>query len=369
MPTRLSADLEIIRVNSWAVNIPLTDDFTISQGSLSVAANVFVEVELKCGAVGYGECAPFTDITGEDQTGTLKALAPLGELVTGRCATAIRSMSRLLSEAEPEKPAARCGLETAILDALCRALGIPLWAYFGGAPPAPLETDITLPIMDRGQSLARADHWYRQGFRTLKMKVGRDLDTDLGTIAAIAGRFRDLSFVIDANQGFSESEALALVRSLVMAQVAVRMLEQPVARADYEALAKVRSESPFPICADESVASCSDVARLARAGAADIVNVKIMKCGVTEALDIALTARGCGFEIMFGGMMESRLAMGCSLAMAIGIGPVHTLDLDTPLLMSDDPVTGGYRYEGPLMHASTLPGLGCAPRSVYRDDD
>lgn len=369
MPTRSTFDLEIIRVNAWDVNIPLTDDFTISQGSLSVAANIFVEVELKCGVVGYGECAPFTEITGEDQSGTRKALAPLGALVTGRCATAIRSMSRLLSEAAPDNPAARCGLETAILDALCRAFGIPLWAYFGGAPPVPLATDVTLPIMDRGKSLARADYWHRQGFRTLKMKVGRDLDTDLGTIVAIAGRFPDVSFVIDANEGFSEREALALVRSLAQGRVSVRMLEQPVARSDYEALAKIKSESPFPICADESVASCADVARLARADAAHVVNVKIMKCGVTEALDIALMARGCGFEIMFGGMMESRLAMGCSLAMAIGIGPVHTLDLDTPLLMSDDPLTGGYRYEGPMMHASTQPGLGCTPRSVRRNDD
>jgi hypothetical protein len=68
---------------------------------------------------------------------------------------------------------------------------------------------------------------------------------------------------------------------------------------------------------------------------------------------------------MFGGMMETRLAMGRSLAMAAGIGPAHTLDLDTPLLMATDPLEGGYRYEGPVMVLAEGAGMGIAPISDY----
>lgn len=68
---------------------------------------------------------------------------------------------------------------------------------------------------------------------------------------------------------------------------------------------------------------------------------------------------------MFGGMMETRLAMGCSLAMAAGIGPLHTLDLDTPLLMATDSLEGGYRYEGSKMVMVEATGMGIAPQSGF----
>ena len=78
---------------------------------------------------------------------------------------------------------------------------------------------------------------------------------------------------------------------------------------------------------------------------------------------MALFALVSGMKIMFGGMVETRLAMGCSLAMAAGCGSVHTLDLDTPLLMTEDPWQGGYRYEGPVVLLSHEPGLGISPRT------
>jgi hypothetical protein len=34
------------------------------------------------------------------------------------------------------------------------------------------------------------------------------------------------------------------------------------------------------------------------------------------------------------------------------------LDLDTPLLLATDPIQGGYRYAGPMLHPWTGVGLG-----------
>ncbi len=268
-----------------------------------------------------------------------------------------------MAEIAPADPAARCGLETAILDAFCHAMGMPMWAYFGGAAAGPFETDITLPMLGKEKCLELADHWYRRGFRRMKVKVGSHVDSDIAVIHDIFARFPDTSFVVDANQGFSEHDALLLMRALKKSGVDVRMIEQPVQKTDIEALARLRREQIFPICADESVGSRSDAAAIVRAGAADIVNIKIMKCGVIEAFDIALYSLTAGLQIMIGGMMETRLAMGCSLAMAAGIGPVHTLDLDTPLLMATDPLEGGYRYEGPKMVLAEGAGMGIAPKA------
>ena len=357
----LRPDLEISGIRAWPVDIPLTDTFTISRGSITNAESVFVEVRLQGGALGFGECAPFTSITGEHRSGTIRAVEQLTALLVGESAGTLRRLSRVMSDALPGEPAARCGLETAILDAMCHAVGIPLWAFFGGACMGPFETDITIPMLGREKCLELAGHWHGRGFRSLKVKVGSHAESDIAIIHDIWARYQDTSFVVDANQGFSEPDALRVMRALKRSGVDVRMIEQPVDKADIEALARLRSERLFPVCADESVATRQDAAAIVRAGAADIVNIKIMKCGVVEALDIALFSLTAGLQIMFGGMMETRLAMGCSLAIAAGIGPVHTLDLDTPLLMREDPVVGGYHYNGAQMVLGDGPGLGITP--------
>ena len=67
---------------------------------------------------------------------------------------------------------------------------------------------------------------------------------------------------------------------------------------------------------------------------------------------------------MIGGMLETRIAMGCSLALTQSFTQIRYIDLDAPLLMSEDPLEGGYRYEGPLIIGADKPGLGMSPRSV-----
>ncbi|MBI3872154.1 MAG: dipeptide epimerase [candidate division Zixibacteria bacterium] len=368
MPVPSTSDLQIARLAAWPIDIPLTDGFAISRGTVVTAANVFVCVDLHGGATGYGECAPFTDLTGEDQKGTLAAIESLRDLVLGQTAATWRRLSQILHEAAPRQPAARCGLETAILDALCRAVGLPLWTLFGGAAVGVQETDVTIPILGRERSLDLAREWRARGFRILKMKVGRNLDQEIATILDICRLWPDVSFVVDANQALSETEALRLMSTLKNHGTNVRLLEQPVGRADLTALARLRRDSPFPIGVDESAGSRDDLVRIIRAQAADVVNLKIMKSGVIEALDMATLALSSGLAIMFGGMIETRLAVGCSLALVAGVGPAHTLDLDTPLLLAADPVDGGYCYDGPLMHLSPGPGHGAAPQTTTGDD-
>ena len=354
-------DLRIVAVDTREIDIPLSDPFAIVQGSLTVARNVFIRVTLANGVKGYGECAPFPDVTGEDRPGTLRAIEGLRGILIGRPVAAYRLISRLMADADRAHPAARCGLEMAVLDALCRVLGVPMWAFFGGDSSLVCETDITIPMLGEARCAELADHWYSRGFRTIKVKVGKNLEADFAMIQAIASRHSDVSFVIDANQGFREGEVVSLINLLHRGHINVRLLEQPVHKSDLSGLLRIRRKAEFPICADESVACVRDAIRVIQADAVDVVNIKIMKCGVLEAVEIASLVRSFGLGVMFGGMVETRLAMGCSLAIAAGYGPPHTLDLDTPLLMTADPLTGGYYYDGPMMHRSDLPGLGMEP--------
>jgi L-alanine-DL-glutamate epimerase-like enolase superfamily enzyme len=134
-------------------------------------------------------------------------------------------------------------------------------------------------------------------------------------------------------------------------------LEQPVVRDDLEGMAALRHLTGIPVAADESVRTLQDAKDVLRMQAADYINIKIMKSGLLDALDIAAYARAAGLRLMIGGMVETRIAMGCSFGLVLGLGEFEVLDLDTPLLLATDPVQGGYRYEGPRLQPWTGPGL------------
>ena len=124
------------------------------------------------------------------------------------------------------------------------------------------------------------------------------------------------------------------------------LLEQPVAREDWEGLGRLAREAGVPVAADESCRTPEDAVRIGRGGLAQVLNIKLAKSGVVQALDIAAIARAFGLGLMIGGMVETRLGMGFSAHLAAGLGGFDWVDLDTPLLLTDDPITGGYRSEG-----------------------
>ena len=169
----------ITRIEYWPVDIPITDPFVVATGTRTTAENVFLRVTLSNGAQGYGEAAPFPEVGGETRESCLIALHRLGKAILSHSAASYTDIGRLLSEQAPSSPAARCGLETAVIDAYCRASNIPMWQLWGGADVRARETDITIPITDLDKTVALAHAWYAQGFRLFKMKVGNDVENDI----------------------------------------------------------------------------------------------------------------------------------------------------------------------------------------------
>ena len=118
----------IHKVEIWQVDIPLTDPFVVATGELGSAQNLFVRITLRDGHVGYGEIAPFPDVTGEDLATSFATAKKLGKASLGQSAIHYRKLARVFQEMAPTQPAARCGLETALVDAVGRLGGLPLWA-------------------------------------------------------------------------------------------------------------------------------------------------------------------------------------------------------------------------------------------------
>ena len=350
----------ITQVEFWPVDIPITDPFVVATGSRVVAENVFVRVTLTDGTQGYGEAAPFPEVGGEDRASCLATLKRLAPALIGHAPKEYRTLAKQMAESAPYQPAARCGLESAVVDAHCRDANIPMWQFWGGANLRPRETDITIPIASLDKTLELARGWHERGFRLFKMKVGKNVELDIRRLEAVHRALPGISFIGDGNQGFTTDECLAFVNGVRAFGGTLVLLEQPVVREDLAGMAAIRRDTGIPVAADESVRSIADARRVVAHQAADHINIKIMKTGVVEAVEIATFTLKAGLKLMIGGMVETRIAMGSSFSLVLGMQGFDVLDLDTPPLLATDPVQGGYRYEGPRLQPWTTAGLGVA---------
>src|SRR5439155_12920440 len=111
---------------------PMRSPFTSAKRSSAVADNVLVTARLSDGTTGYGEGSPAEYVTGETAATVLTASATAAALA-GSDVRRYGAWGRQLAELLPRAPTARTAVEMALLDALARSLGMPLWQWFGGA--------------------------------------------------------------------------------------------------------------------------------------------------------------------------------------------------------------------------------------------
>ncbi|HEX7737973.1 MAG TPA: dipeptide epimerase [Ktedonobacteraceae bacterium] len=352
----------IQRVVVEPLTILLLEPFTIATGSVDSARNVLITLTLQDGSVGYGECAPFPPSTGESQETALAAAQGCVDLLIGQDAANWRQLSRLLHSFYYAQATVCAGFEMAMLDALTRSYGLPLYVFFGGAISS-VETDLSIPIVtpEHGYELAQAA--VKQGIRSLKIKIGGDVREDVARVEAIREGAPGLGLTLDANQGYTPGQALLCLEALDEREIRPLLLEQPVPKEDYEGLRYVTEHTTVPVAADESASSAAAVARLLKMGAVNTVNIKLMKTGIVEALDIAAICRAQHCPLMIGAMIESRLAIAAAAHLSAGLGGFSYIDLDTPMLLASDPFSGGYEQRGAVYDLSGITsGLGIERR-------
>jgi L-alanine-DL-glutamate epimerase-like enolase superfamily enzyme len=166
---------------------------------------------------------------------------------------------------------------------------------------------------------------------------------------------------LDANQGWTPDEAVTVIRALEHADLGVELVEQPVPGEDVEGLAAVRARVGLPIMADEALYSLVDLDRIVRLEAADLVNVKLAKCGsLGVALEQLRRATEAGLGTMVGSMMETVIGVGAIAAVAAAHPTSVVDDLDAAWWAAASPVVGGVEYDGDRLILSSSVGSGVA---------
>ena len=238
------------------------------------------------GIIGYGEAAPLPFVTG-DNLGTVLAVGKeMREALIGMDPRAIGAIHRVMDRLYAGNGAVKAGIDIACYDIAAKAAGVPLYKYLGGDDPH-IHSDVTIGIDTPERMAEKALEWIDKGFDILKIKLGEDILTDADRMYAIhEAASRKARLRVAANQGWSVKDTLKVGKELAV--LGIELIEQPVAAADFDGLKEIRDRSPLLIAADESCHSINDAMRLASMRAADVINIKLMKCGgIYPAIKIA----------------------------------------------------------------------------------
>jgi L-alanine-DL-glutamate epimerase-like enolase superfamily enzyme len=328
------------------VEIPLLQSFATARDRLTrqVSRPVIVTLKLDDGHLFQGESVPVAYVTGETPESVQADIESVLPGLIGMEIFRLQPIIAHLKRSLPDSPSARAGLETALYRAFAERSGLSLWELFGGAQTS-VESDITLPIVP--DVLSRAQEADRKGFRHFKMKIGSgDHEADFRNLLAIHDAVPDAVFRLDANQAFQAEEALVFIQKALEAGVTLELVEQPVLKTDIQSLNAVASRSPVPIFADEAVCSPAEALRLVSDTCVQGINVKLMKSGISGALEIIAIARAANRKLMIGCMLETRRGIYPSLALACGTGAFDYIDLDSHLMMGEPDENAWFRQEG-----------------------
>lgn len=312
--------------------LPFVRPFATAGGRLGERRGFVLRVQDESGAWGVGEAAPLPEFGAEDLATCEAALRAWSESLPGRD---VQPRFDAPCEAPPlfglgdaaTAPTAAHALESALLDLAARRAGLPLahWLLPGALQaPAAVAVNATLGATEPAQTVLAAQQAVRQGYRTLKLKVGVD------AAAAEQARLRAVREAvgpavrlrIDANGAWGREEALARLER--WAPLDIEYAEQPVPADDLDGLAWLAARSPVPVAADESIRTPADAERLlARQAAAVLVLKPMLLGGALTTLRIARAALSAGVPVVVTTVLEGIYGRLCALHVAAAVAALH----------------------------------------------
>ncbi len=347
------------------VDLPTIRPHKLAMHTMQNQTLVIIRLRCSDGVEGIGEATTIGGLAyGNESPESIKQNidSHLAPALLGQDAANINACMQRLDKLAKGNTFAKSGIESALLDAQGKRLGLAVSELLGGRVRDSLEVAWTLASGDTARDIDEAQQMLAiRRHRIFKLKIGAgELQRDLGHVIAIKQALGDCASVrVDVNQGWDESQAIRACQVLGDNGIA-DLIEQPIARINRAGQVRLNQRSPAPIMADESIESVEDAFSLAADGAASVFALKIAKNGGPRAvLRTAAIAEAAGIALYGGTMLEGAIG---TLASAHAFLTLKQLTWGTelfgPLLLTQEIVTEAPQYRDFALQVPRTPGLG-----------
>ena len=315
-----------MQISYTEFNLELKYPFTIAKFSRTSTPVILLQIHYE-GFTGFGE-ASMVPYMGESFSSAKDFLNKV-DLSSFTYPFKMDEIIGYLDYLEPGQPAIKAAIDIALHDLIGKISQKPCYELFGSSPDKMPLTTFTIGIDTPEIIIKKVNDALADGFKLLKIKLGRDSDKLLiQTIRTVT----DLPLFVDANQGWlDKNEGLEMAHWL--AEQGVLLIEQPMPKENIDGNAWLTERSPIPIIGDEAVQRLADVAKAK--GVYHGINIKLMKsAGMYEASKMIEEAKKHQLKILIGCMSETSVATLAGAALA----PLcDWADIDGPFLTSNNP--------------------------------
>ncbi|MBN2768646.1 MAG: dipeptide epimerase [Campylobacterales bacterium] len=341
----------------------LKTPFITSLRRVDSLEDIIVCIECDNGLKGYGECAPTVAITGESEASIFSSIGVISNALIGKDLDKnFSGIIQIVHDSIQGNTSAKSAIEIALYDLISKQNKMPLFVYLGGFKKE-FETDVTISLKDSSAMLQDALKAHKEGFHTLKIKLGSSPKEDIQRVITIANALPHLKLRLDANQAWSTQESINIMQELEMQKLNIELLEQPIKANDIKGLKKIKDAIQTPLLADEAVFDIRQAQTILQSNSADLINIKLAKSGgISKALEIASECRKYGVKCMIGCMLEGPIAITAALHVASAAADViQYIDLDAMHLIESNSLKSDIVLDGAKITLGTSFGLGVEP--------
>ncbi|WP_313696912.1 muconate/chloromuconate family cycloisomerase [Achromobacter sp.] len=352
----------IERIETSLVDLPTIRPHKLSVATMYGQTLMLVKVYCSDGVVGIGEGTTIAGMAyGPESPEAMKLSidAYFAPAMIGQDATRVQALMAHLGKLVKVNHFAKSALETALLDAHGKRLGVPVSELLGGRRRDRVPVAWTLASGDTDRDIAEAEQMLQERrHRIFKLKIGaRDPKVDIAHVAAIKRALGDRGAVrVDVNMAWSETQAAWAIPAL--ADAGCELVEQPVASA--AALARLMRRFPVALMADEVLQGPDTAFEIASQHGADVFAIKIeQNGGLFAAQRVAAIADAAGIELYGGTMLEGAVSTVASAHLFATFAHLQWgTELFGPLLITEEILAQPLDYSDFELTVPAGPGLG-----------
>ncbi|SAK84128.1 muconate and chloromuconate cycloisomerase [Caballeronia catudaia] len=352
----------IERIETCLLDLPTIRPHKLSVGTMHGQTLMLVKVYCSDGVVGIGEGATIAGMAyGPESPESMKLAIDnyCAPAMIGRDVTGIQALMAYVGKLVKGNRFAKSALETALLDAQGKRLGVPVSDLLGGRRRERLPVAWTLASGDTAKDIAEAEKMLEaRRHNVFKLKIGaKELEADIRHVAEIKRAVGDRAAVrVDVNMAWSEMQAMRAIPAL--ADAGCELVEQPVASP--AALARLRGRFPVALMADEILQGPQSAFEIAKSHGADVFAIKIEQSGgLFAAQHVAAIADAAGIELYGGTMLEGAFSTIASAHLFASFANLQWgTELFGPLLIVEEILTHSLDYSNFELTVPNGPGLG-----------